>query len=103
MLTYAFVYGIGIGSVVFTLLGELLPDVIRNLGTSVATFVRYFSVFLLLKLFPEMTRALGLNGLFWFHSIFCVLGAIFVHFCVEETKGVFRVEEKKKKEKEILV
>lgn len=91
-LGYAFTYGWGIGSLPFTLLGELLPDPVRNLGNSVATLFRYASVFLLLKLFPAMSDTIGLNGLFWFHAICCLLSALFVQIFVPETKNLVKVE-----------
>ena len=86
VLIYAFGYGSGIGSVPYTLLGEILPESARNVGTSMALFTRYFSVFLLLKSFPISVEAIGLPLLFILHSVCAFLGVLFVHFCIEETK-----------------
>lgn len=68
------------------MMGELLPDEIRNVGNSLAMLFRYGSVFILLKQFPAMTSTIGLNGLFLFHACCCVMGAIFVQFLVPETR-----------------
>eukprot|EP00094_Tigriopus_californicus_P001466 TCALIF_01421-PA protein Name:"Similar to Tret1 Facilitated trehalose transporter Tret1 (Aedes aegypti)" AED:0.20 eAED:0.20 QI:0/0/0/0.5/1/1/4/0/494 len=85
---YSFFYGCGIGSVPYTMMGELLPDAIRNMGNSLAMLFRYGSVFILLKQFPAMTSTMGLNGLFLFHACCCAMGAIFVQFLVPETKPI---------------
>ena len=86
-LTYAFAYGAGFGSVPFPLIGELLPEPARNVGTSISLFVRYFSVFVLLKMFPLMTDVIGLNGLFVYHSLCILSGIKFMHIFVEETNA----------------
>ena len=86
VIAFSFLYGCGLGSLPFTQMNEILPEAVRNLGNSLATFVKYGSVFLLLKQFPAMAASIGLDGLFWFHAACVVVGAVFVQLCVPETK-----------------
>lgn len=66
----------------------LLLCKIIGLGASVITGVKWITAFLTTRFFVNiMTIFNGESGGYWFFAAWCLLGLIYVIFCVPETKG----------------
>jgi len=87
LLIYVSAFCIGIGTVSWILIGELLPAKVRGLGGSVAASTSWLSSFVITKTFIDIQRSLTRAGSFWFFGGFCVLGVLFGTFVLPETKG----------------
>ena len=51
------------------------------------TCAAFLTVFLVVKLFPELSKLLGLEATYLGFGVICILMAVFVYFLVPETKG----------------
>jgi len=80
-------YGLGVGAVAYTMLGEVFLPSHRNMGTAMAQLVRGATMFLLSSLVPTVITSLGLHTLFLGHGTVCALAAAFVWRFVPETRG----------------
>lgn len=69
------------------LASEFFPPSSRGTANSIATITMFVGAAVTTKLLPDMKRWLGLDGLFWFYSCWCVLFAVFTVCFVPETKG----------------
>lgn len=82
-----FVQALAISSLTMTVVSEILPENIRECGVSFATATLGASAFIALKFSPFLGQFIGLYGLVFLFGGFCILGTLFVIFCVPETKG----------------
>ena len=84
---YIIAYSIGVGPISWTLVGELLPSHVRNIGAGIANAC--FSLFLILvgMTFPYIVEAVGVGGVFIAYAMCSVCGVIFVLTCLPETRG----------------
>ena len=96
-------YGMGVGAVPYTMVGELFTPEHRTLGSCLAQVVRWVyptsaassfisllrsvTVFALVKAIPHVILHLGLPSIFFFHGGVCALAAIFASRFVPETRG----------------
>ena len=80
-------YGLGVGAVPYTLIGEVFPSQYRTLGSCLAQVVRTTTVFLIVKMTPFIITSLGLHYLFLFHGVVCALAAAFACAFLPETRG----------------
>lgn len=80
-------YAMTLAPVVWVILSEIFPNKIRGAAMAVSTFTLWVSNALLAYLFPVINSGLEVYGSFWFFSIVCFLGFVFIHFRVKETKG----------------
>ena len=80
-------YGLGVGAVPYTMIGEVFPPQYRTLGSCLAQVVRTSTVFLIVKMTPFVITSFGLHYLFLFHGVVCALAAIFACNFLPETRG----------------
>lgn len=76
-----------IGPVTWVLISELFPNRIRGIATSIAVLALWIANFVLSLTFPSLNASLGPAKTFWIYSGVCFIGALFIVFCVPETKG----------------
>lgn len=60
---------------------------IRSFGISLNMSLLYVFGFILMKIFPEMTALVGMDGAMFIFASVSFVGAIYVIFFVPETKG----------------
>ncbi|XP_062707192.1 facilitated trehalose transporter Tret1-like [Aedes albopictus] len=86
----------GILPLPYVILAEVLPQKIRNVGSTISILMISTSAFVVLKLFPIMIDRLHLYGAMWFHASICAISIFVILFAVPETKGkdLLTVEEK---------
>jgi len=80
-------YGLGVGAVPYTMLGEVFTPRHRNMGASMAQLVRGCTMVLLSSMVPTVINNFGLHFLFFFHGVVCAVAALFVWKFVPETRG----------------
>ena len=69
-------YGLGVGAVPYTMIGEVFPPQYRTLGSCLAQVVRTTTVFLIVKVTPHVLTTFGLYALFLFHGLVCALASL---------------------------
>merc|ERR1712223_1040076 len=84
---YMLSYGLGVGTVPWLLLGELCPTKVKGIASGCVTCAAFLTVFMVVKLFPEMSKIWGLEATYLGFGVICILMAVFVYFLVPETKG----------------
>lgn len=84
---YASFYSIGMGPIVTTAQGELFPQNVKGLSSSIVTIIHAATGSLVTKLFQIVSDTFGVYVSFWIFSINCFLGTIFVYFMLPETKN----------------
>ncbi|KAL5288084.1 hypothetical protein ACFFRR_008748 [Megaselia abdita] len=78
---------IGIFSATFVVFVELLPSKIRSAGSMMCLVVLSSLGFIMLRYFPVVLALIGLQGVLFWCSGFCLAGMFFILIFVKETKG----------------
>lgn len=84
---YMFTFSIGWGPVVWVFLGEIFPDNIKGVASSMSAALGWFVSFLVTKFYPGLAVDLGNYTCYWVFFALCVLACFFVALCMPETKG----------------
>lgn len=71
----------------WVLVGEIFPLAIRGRASGLASSVNWIGSWAVGLLFPMMTASMSQEMVFAIFGIICILGVLFVKFCVPETKG----------------
>jgi MFS family permease len=86
VLVYVASFSIGMGPLVWTVLGEIFPNRVRAHAASACVFLLWTANFAVSQLFPWMLSTFEYR-VFWLFGALCVLTIAFVWFLVPETKG----------------
>lgn len=78
---------IGISTLPFVVLTELLPTKIRSVGSGICLATLSFIAFMVLKFFPILNEVIEFYGCMWLFSTVCFFGSVFIVFVLPETKG----------------
>lgn len=81
-----FFLSLGIQSLTFTIITEIMPEKIKDVGLTFCGALHWVLTFLNFVLFRIAFAYLGM-GYAVVSAIICLTGAIYVHFKVPETKG----------------
>ena len=87
LISFGFNYGIGIGTIPFTLTGEIFPQQLRTYGCSFSLAFRYIYSFIQLKMFFLMVSSLGMSGTYWFQGSIALFGCVFAFCLLPETRN----------------
>lgn len=77
----------GHGSISTTLSAELFEGPTRAIGVSIYIFISAAFVFIISKYFVYVITLIGNATTYWLFSGNCILTALFIAFCIPETKG----------------
>ena len=80
-------YAVSLAPVTWVLITELFPNSVRATAVSISVAALWVSSFALTYTFPFFSEAFGTSRVFLLYGGICLLGLIFVYFCVPETKG----------------
>lgn len=80
-------YNIGLGPLPWVLVGELFPQHVKSIASTIATFSCLIMAFSTTVSFPLLREVLGVAWSFWFFSACCVLGFTVLLVFLPETKG----------------
>ena len=87
LISFGLNFGVGIGTIPFTLTGEIFPQHLRTYGCAVTTASRYVMQFIQLKLFFLTVSSFGMYGTYFFQSGVAILGAAFAFCLLPETRN----------------
>lgn len=71
----------------WVIVGEVFPLAVRGRASGLASSCNWIGSFLVGLLFPVMTASMSQEAVFAIFGIICLLGVLFVHFKVPETRG----------------
>ncbi|MEL6726870.1 MAG: sugar porter family MFS transporter [Pseudomonadota bacterium] len=86
--TYAAMFNLSWGPVMWVMLGEMFPNQIRGSGLGVAGFFQWFANFGVTVTFTFLLATITLGGAYAIYFLGAVLSIFFVAKAVNETKGV---------------
>ncbi|XP_071531290.1 facilitated trehalose transporter Tret1-2 homolog [Panulirus ornatus] len=84
---YTLAFGCGVGPTSWTLVAELLPSQVRNVGAGIINTSFSLFLFLVGLTFPFAAKMIGVGGVFLVYSVCTLVGVIFVVTCLPETRG----------------
>ena len=87
VLLFVVMYGLGLASIPYTLVGELFPTNVKALGSTVSYVSGIGVAFCVTKLYPVIADNVGIHVPFWIFTGCSLVGALFTLMCVPETKG----------------
>ena len=88
LLIFLAAINMGIGPLAWIVSNEVLPDILKGPGSSIAAFFNWLTSFIITKTFVDLQRDLGTAGAFWFYGSCSVLGILFGLFLQPETGGL---------------
>lgn len=69
------------------MLPEMFPQRVRGITAGITVCFAYFMSFIVIKSYPSMLNWMGNGMIFLFYGIVSLLGTLFVHQMLPETKG----------------
>ncbi|XP_032688252.1 facilitated trehalose transporter Tret1-like [Odontomachus brunneus] len=84
---YMALYSIGLGTLPFTMLGELFPTNVKVLGGMIVMVICNVCSFIIVKWYPIVAENIGTHVTFWFFTVCSFLAVVFTYTYVPETKG----------------
>ena len=84
---YVIGYSIGWIPVPWLIMSEIFPTRVRGVACGINAQVNRFSVFLVVKTFPQLKSDFHIYGAYFFYGGICLLAAVVVFFFLPETKG----------------
>jgi len=84
---YIWVFAVGIGSLPWFMMAELLPPDSLDWGSSTCICLNWSLGFFVTNVFNSIQQDLGSSGTYAVLCAICVVGTIFVALLVPETKG----------------
>lgn len=87
LIVFMMCYNFGIGPVPWAVLGELFSSELKAKASTITTFVCFLLAFFTNFAFPYVKVYVGYAETFWFFSVYCAVGFLFVLFFVPETKN----------------
>lgn len=87
LLVYIITSTFGFLTIPFAMLPEMFPQRVRGLTAGITVCMAYLMSFIVIKAYPSMLSSMGNGTIFLFYGIVSLLGTLFVHFILPETKG----------------
>jgi len=87
LMLYIFTFSIGFGPLPWVLNAELFPKEAKGPASAACASFNYLCAFLVVVSEQSLVNALKEEGTYFLFAALCGLGAVFVYFCVPETKG----------------
>lgn len=82
-----FVAALGILSIPFIVLSEIMPEKVKDFSVSLCMTLLWSFSFIVTKYLPFLTGSLGFDGSMYLFAGVCVVCELFIMFCMPETKG----------------
>lgn len=80
-------FSIGMGSVMWVVLGEIFPTKIRSLAMSVSMIALWLANFIVAQFFPVIINSWGTNVAFYIFAVFALISILFTWKYIPETKN----------------
>lgn len=81
-----FITSVGIQSVVFAVITEIMPLKIKDAGVTLCTMLLWIFAFINIKFLPLLTDAISFHGFMFLYAGICLIGAIIIALLLPETK-----------------
>ena len=82
-----FLFGIGLGSLLWVLLAEMSPVRVKTVVSGLAQFNLWFVTFLITLAWPYIEDWLGISNAFFIFAVINIFSLIFIVLFIPETKG----------------
>ncbi|KAK5640893.1 hypothetical protein RI129_009440 [Pyrocoelia pectoralis] len=87
LIIYAFTFSMGMGPILWMINGELFAPDVKGLANGITMTSNWILLSTVTKSFPIMMNNMGPNYTFYLFSLSMFACAVFVKFCVPETRG----------------
>jgi len=87
VILFSVMHSLGLSPLPMTLASELFSTNVKALGTMIGGLMMSTMAFLMVKLFPIISKDAGVHTPFWIFTACSIAGALFTFFYVPETKG----------------
>lgn len=84
---YELAVALGLSPLSYMMLGELFPTNVKGIAVTLANVWASLLAFFVSKMYQVVSDNFGIHLSFWWFSLSCFIGAIFIGFLVPETKG----------------
>ena len=80
-----FFFGVGFGPIPWFIVPELFPDTVRQLAVSLSTGLNWLFVSIIVFIWPEMEKGMGMGWGFFLFAIICIIGGFYGIYWMPET------------------
>ncbi|CAH0564533.1 unnamed protein product [Brassicogethes aeneus] len=87
LILYIISFNLGLSCVPWALMGEIFPTNLKSIASTITTCFCLALAFVITMFFPQVSITLGMAPSFWGFSVFSLVGVLFTHVIVPETKG----------------
>lgn len=87
-----FIAAVGVLTLPFVVISEILPEKLKNFGSSLCMTLLSCFAFIMLKFLPLLSETLGMHGSLFLFATCSLSGALFIILVMPETKGKNRDE-----------
>lgn len=87
LILYFIAYSFGFANVPYIIMGELFPAQYRSLFGPISSSFNVLCTFVVVRCFPLMYTAFGMDGTFFLYMCTTLVSLVFVGFLLPETKG----------------
>lgn len=87
-----FVVALGIQSLTFTIISEIIPENIKDTCSFLCSMLLWALVFVNVKFLPFLNEAIGLHGIAFMYASICLISMTIIIIFLPETKGKNREE-----------
>ncbi|XP_065159203.1 facilitated trehalose transporter Tret1-like isoform X1 [Atheta coriaria] len=92
ILVFIVAFAVGVGSVTYVVIGEILPDNAKNVMSTISILINNIVAFVILFVFPLLEDGIGSAPTYWIFSGLCALTVLFLIVVLPETKGKSLIE-----------
>lgn len=82
-----FAASLGIQSLPFVIISEILPAKLKEFGASFCMSLTWFFIFIVIKFIPDLHVAVGFHGSMFLFAGICAISTILIILFLPETKG----------------
>ena len=93
VIVYSGAYALGLGPIPWLILGEFSPRKNQGAAGAIAATSFWAPSLIITISFGDMQNAMYLSGTFWFYTIFCVFGYLFVLLILPDFRPDATLEE----------
>lgn len=93
VIVYCGAFALGLGPIPWLLIGELLPAKSQGSAAAIIATLFWAPSIVVTSTFGDMQNAMYLSGTFWFYTIFCLFGYLFVLLVVPDIRPRASIEQ----------
>lgn len=84
---FGFGFGLGLGPIPWYMVLELFDADVREIGNTICVVSNWMFAFLIVMVFPEMKKSMGIFGVMLFIAIMCILAFLFGLFIIKDKQN----------------